>query len=460
MAIFAVCRPFLLSLCFVFTSCAAPSFNQSSQLLQLCQICKCDRRNSAKLVNCSYAKLNDSDLASADLSDTHTLILSNTNLEHVPDLRASQLVTFDLSHNHISDLREIPDGAFRNLRRLRDLNMSHNRLSKISKEMLHGAKGLVNLDMSYNEISMTAADAFAGLTNLATLQLDHNQLEEVPTVFKNNNIDLRQSLQTINLRGNPIRELPEDPFGDLQYLHYLDLSRMKLEYVHPDAFKGLTTGLYELHLNSNKLQTLSVQTIQNLRYLTSLSLYDNPLACNCTLADLASYLEAQPDISIVDLDTTHCSVDGSPNILFISREISMFCTSFPMVEVIVGAVGLAVLITLVVIITYFYRKRHKSTGKHSLSDHANNSTLTVETSFQLTHVQTSAEDKTNTLEVCTRSEHFYSSIKSLQSPVYAYAQVPGGVSGPKTVEPVATYKNVSCPQAQQAANYYLVPSCK
>ncbi|XP_022101142.1 leucine-rich repeat neuronal protein 3-like [Acanthaster planci] len=477
MEIVAVYRLFLLFLCFVFTSCSTPSQDQplvsTSSLVEvettmlpmqkdLCQTCKCDRTNDAKVVNCSSVQLNVADLASADLSDTGTLILSHTNLERFPAVQAPQLVTLDLSHNQISDLSESPVGENRpDLRELEHLDISQNRLSKLTREMLGGAVSLINLDVSHNNINTIDIDTFANLTSLKTLRLDHNQLDEVPSAIKSNYRYLRQELQTLNLRGNPIKELPEDPFGDLKYLHNLDLSRMELKYVHPDAFKGLTTGLHELYLNSNSLQTLSILTIQNLHRLTSLSLYDNPLVCNCTLEDLAKYLEARPNISIVCLKHTNCNVNDSQNIDFKSQDISMFCISpttvgttermssksFPTVEILLGAVGLTVLIAIAIIIIYCYRKRQ--------SDHTNSSSVNAVPSFQLTHVQTSTEDNTK-----TRSEHFYSSVKSLQPPVYAYAQVPGGLSGPKTIEPAATYKNVSSPQRQQPDDSYLMPSCK
>ncbi|XP_038067369.1 chondroadherin-like [Patiria miniata] len=468
----------------VLTAVTQPLVPQAEVLRkQICDICMCSNETGVTTANCRNSNLNELELESAVYGDIHTLNLSHLNLRRVPMVRAPELSVLDLSNNQISDFSRsdsdveplledtpslITNGPFENLGGLRDLDVSFNRLSNLTREMLTDLGNLETLNISHNEIRTTDADAFADLTKLVTLRLNHNLLTEVPSAISNENF--RQTLEDLSLSANPIRALRRDAFSRLIYLHVLDLSRMELDSVHPNAFQGVTAGLQELYLHTNRLQTLSAQTIQGLDDLTMLSLHENPWVCNCTLTKLTRYLETRRNnINVLQLDSTYCTSDDGSKTYFTSQEIDAFCESFPLEKVIPAAIGAVILIIATAIIaTCCCKKRRQLSVQQMSPDHTNRSTINMETSIRQSYFQRSTlspDDNLSSLEASTRSEHIYCSIKSQQPLVYTYADARKPENNLHSADGVE-YQNAVCPknekhpQSPKSDDGYLVPSFK
>lgn len=60
-----------------------------------------------------------------------TFIISNNNISVVPIqlFSLSNLIKLDISHNHISDIEDLP---FHNLMSLNELILDHNKINKVS----------------------------------------------------------------------------------------------------------------------------------------------------------------------------------------------------------------------------------------------------------------------------------------------------------------------------------------
>ena len=80
----------------------------------------------------------------------------------------------DLSHNQIGELWEDPFES--GLGHLRDLNLSGNRLAKISEDLLHNLSSLRSLDLSKNSLDKTDGAWFEGNRELIRLDLSGNPL--------------------------------------------------------------------------------------------------------------------------------------------------------------------------------------------------------------------------------------------------------------------------------------------
>ena len=96
------------------------------------------------------------------------------------------------------------------------LDLSYNNFGKI-RESVFRERNLYNLQkifLHHCGISMVVGRCFEGITNLVEVDLSRNLLNNVPKEA------LRDCgyLMVLNLRGNPIRQVPGDSFLKLQEL--------------------------------------------------------------------------------------------------------------------------------------------------------------------------------------------------------------------------------------------------
>lgn len=126
-----------------------------------------------------------------------------TNLEglqNIPkylSIDPTAIKIIDLSHNHISNLKEKYFEKFKNLE---ELNLSHNKIKQIIDDALEDNKKLRILDLSYNQISKLTRDAFNDLHSLIKLNLSNNML----TNFTNALLHDTQKQIDVMLQGNKI----------------------------------------------------------------------------------------------------------------------------------------------------------------------------------------------------------------------------------------------------------------
>lgn len=131
--------------------------------------------------------------------DLSTNRLTNKGLLSNPLLHATSLESLNLAGNM---LKHVPQHLPRSLK---TLNLQSNLIVYIKKSALSTLKNLEHLGLARNQISKVAPGAFKMLPLLHQLDLCHNSLRKVPR-------ELPQALHAVALTHNRIRSVPSDAF--------------------------------------------------------------------------------------------------------------------------------------------------------------------------------------------------------------------------------------------------------
>ncbi|XP_059535820.1 extracellular matrix protein 2-like [Myotis daubentonii] len=174
-----------------------------------------------------------------------TLYLAENEIAKIPAhtfLGLPNLEWLDLSKNKL-DARGLHPGAFKNLTRLKRLNLDGNQLSTVPAL----PASLQELKLNDNHLQGLQHSSFRGLSKLLTLEVEGNQLHD----------------------GN-ISPLAFRPLGSLLYLR---LDRNRLRTIPP----GLPASLQELHLGANVIEEVTERTLNRSCSLSVLVLSNNRL---------------------------------------------------------------------------------------------------------------------------------------------------------------------------------------
>lgn len=137
-----------------------------------------------------------SELLVLDLSANR---LTNKGLPRDALLKATHLESLNLEGNRLKQVpRHLPLS-------LKTLNLEGNLISSIKKEAFSTLKNLEHLGLARNKISKVVAGAFRELPVLHQLDLCHNSLRQVPR-------QLPQGLHSVALTHNKIQSVPRDAF--------------------------------------------------------------------------------------------------------------------------------------------------------------------------------------------------------------------------------------------------------
>ncbi|XP_022104705.1 chondroadherin-like protein [Acanthaster planci] len=195
-------------------------------------------------------------------------------------------------------LVEIPP-AIRELRVLRELDLSTNRLWYISPGSFEGLDMLESLYLDHNTIDVFDGAAFHGLTSLNKLSLMDTFLAEDPVGWfvdsplrelhlSHNAVPLSSEvrswfdlnktapLEILVLINNEIEKV-EGRFRGMVNLMKLDLGTNKIRKITEESMEGLF-NLKELIMNSNSLELIDKKSFQNMFDLQILSIDENQLA--------------------------------------------------------------------------------------------------------------------------------------------------------------------------------------
>ncbi|XP_074058557.1 extracellular matrix protein 2-like [Macrotis lagotis] len=174
---------------------------------------------------------------------------------------------------------------------LKTLFLAENEISKIPPETFNGVPNLEWLDLSKNKLDNQGLhpDAFKNLTRLKRLNLDGNFLSTIPELpgslqeLKVNDNILRglqrtsfrglTKLLTLEAEGNQLHDGNIYPlaFQPLKNLMYLRLDRNRLRGIP----QGLPASLQELHLDTNHIEEINEHVLNKSRSLSLLVLSNN-----------------------------------------------------------------------------------------------------------------------------------------------------------------------------------------
>jgi Leucine-rich repeat (LRR) protein len=249
------------------------------------------------------------------------------------------LKILSLANNFITRLAP---NTFHGLIRLEDLRLHRNYMRILDQKLFHTLKNLTNLRLNDNEIEEMVFNIFSDLQSLVRLNINGNCLRKFQHYYigniavknKQNQPHIFAALSKLvylHASDNLLEELDSVVLKDLVSLKYLDLSRNRLTSLHEDTFiynnhlidlrlsnnprlviSNNTSfikvkSLKKLHLSNcgiadiskksfeylpnleyirldrNSLKTLKVEVLVGLRHLAQMSVYGNPLECDCSL---------------------------------------------------------------------------------------------------------------------------------------------------------------------------------
>jgi len=250
-----------------------------------------------------YLNLNDIDQIDAnaftDLLNLNYLNLDSNKIASFESIHFNhRLVELSLLFNILSNLSEIDSIS------LKSLNIVSNRLQELSLISLLPA--LEYLDASRNRLITIVSETFLNLKNLKFLNLSYNRLDLASKYAHEISYFKSQSLlETLDLSFNEIKYLDTNmTFKCLASLKALNLSNNKLKVINSFTF-GFLTKLNELNLNSNGLHLLHENWFFNLGGLKMLRLGFNKLDKNAELAGVECLdLEQNRIVSIGEFDFT------------------------------------------------------------------------------------------------------------------------------------------------------------
>ncbi|OUC44535.1 putative leucine Rich repeat-containing domain protein [Trichinella nativa] len=235
-----------------------------------------------------------------------------------------KLETLRLSGNRFTFVQA---GWFDNLPTLRSLALNRNYLTLLTADNFRSLSQLVSLDLSKNRIFRIHDTAFNSLNRLDVLRLSGNTLVSVPRRALH---ALRQ-LRSINLSQNPIFRIQTDDLADLPQLRDVNFSAMqRLRLVDRGAFKNLpnllvvdlhdnpylgyvdrlafvnTPAVSHLFLHNNNLTVLESDVLDALPALQEMSLYGNPIRCDCNVRWLRQRLSKPGTVVYHEADRIVC----------------------------------------------------------------------------------------------------------------------------------------------------------
>ncbi|VDO68330.1 unnamed protein product [Heligmosomoides polygyrus] len=252
----------------------------------------------------------------AELRNLRFVDLSNNNIVHILPQAFTSLPLIDTLLLHHNEIERIDRAAFHRIPRIESLDLSHNFLKNFTCEQLGSVQTVFNLNLAHNR--MAQLDISCILRSLIRLDLGHNYLETVKKnmmdgadklleiVLRDNGILELQSrafsccskLSTIDLSHNHIRTIRKDAFSDQELVHHLDLSHNVLSNLQPgcfgknnilslnvaanelatvptDALKSTSASLAALNLDANRIRSLDSSQFFELRNLTHLTISRN-----------------------------------------------------------------------------------------------------------------------------------------------------------------------------------------
>lgn len=260
------------------------------------------------------------------LSQLRTLSLKGNKLSGLNPQWFVDLTNLDsllLSDNFIL---EIPDGTFDSLSHLTKLSLANNKLRALNKMAFKGMRQLQSLDLSGNRFTEIPSLSLTAFTKLRMLILDKNPIHRLGMLDMRNifitEIHLNNMLDLITVDTDAFYDLE-----DLTVLHLHD--NPKLMYVDPVAFHNVPK-LASLFLHNNSLMALPTQLLSSLPSLATISVYGNPLRCDCNIRWIKQLLTNGQNRSIIfqDSDRLQCDTPTRLNSKFL-KDVPL--TSIPKV---------------------------------------------------------------------------------------------------------------------------------
>ncbi|XP_060556353.1 toll-like receptor 4 [Ruditapes philippinarum] len=247
--------------------------------------------NCKTLVNCSCGN---------DRVYGQVVDCSKRNITEIPQFPKETSVLL-LSRNQI---KSIKDGAFKNLKYLKYLDMSQNELQNLTNGSFHGLEGLCVLKLTGNQIKYTNVtipeSTFRDLNNLIYLEFQQNLDEQFP----------EEMYPSIALSA----------LTELQFLHIDGLNNRPFQVEFQNLSKLSNLSLIGEPYRRCKMKTIEKDMFVNFPFLKSLTVVN----CYTTRVENGSFAELHW-LNSLDLSyNTELTFASLPNITFALRGRTMY----------------------------------------------------------------------------------------------------------------------------------------
>jgi Leucine-rich repeat (LRR) protein len=213
-----------------------------------------------------------------DVGQLSDINLAHNNIWSLPKnllCHLDKLLKLNLSRNHLLELTDLGVEQCSEPLPVQVLDLSHNLIGSVQSQDLAKISGLRKLNLSNNRLTIIGDNVLQSLANLDELNLANNELAALPPAA----FDQSGKLEMLHLQNNTLTLLPAGLFDGLASLKVLNLSRNAIGNHHllsGQAFSGLQ-ALEVLDLSHNKLSKIDASIFRNLKSLRILNLEGNAI---------------------------------------------------------------------------------------------------------------------------------------------------------------------------------------
>jgi Leucine-rich repeat (LRR) protein len=181
----------------------------------------------------------------------------------------NSLMELRIGQNKITNIGNAP----LRLSRLRKLDMSHNNIVDIPRDVFDGVNQLVYLNLSHNNhLAPIPVSIVHSLNKLQTVDFSNTGMKSIfPEMFAKS-----PNLKTIVLRNNKIQELLEGTFSNMRNLTFVDLSFNIISKIQPATFIN-AMNIKQLNLRGNQLTAFMGENFNTGTSLEELDISDNQI---------------------------------------------------------------------------------------------------------------------------------------------------------------------------------------
>ncbi|KAK3103671.1 hypothetical protein FSP39_020896 [Pinctada imbricata] len=241
---------------------------------------------------------------------------------------------------------------------LTSLILSHNQFYSMMGPICNATK-LKHLDLSHNRCSRISTYVFEYQPNLETLWLNDNLIGD-SNLFEHenmNNIFANQSsLKVLNLTSNKFHWIPRDMFWNLRNLRHLRLDKNRLSDWNFTV--GHMNKIEIVNLSMNSILSLSDEGIDLINHCPSqnlrIDLSQNPLQCTCKTQRFVEWMSKNSE-KFLNIDSYRFDCTEKQNLTETKNYLTKQCSSYFSVILACSCLGMAFVCFILVVILYRYR---------------------------------------------------------------------------------------------------------
>ncbi|XP_036414332.1 trophoblast glycoprotein-like [Colossoma macropomum] len=243
------------------------------------------------------------------VKDTHTVRCVSASLSCVPPTLPKNTLSLVIRGDQI---HQIHQNSFSGAENVSTLELTNDGIMELGSHAFSELRVLRRLDLSENRLVLIHPEAFAipgsplQQLSLSGSLYNSTSVTDLITALRWGALS---SLLELDLSGNRLVLLPPGSFSPLPSLRRLSLANNSLVAVYSGTFSGLER-LKELDLRSNAFQAVSSEALRELEKLgqARLLLGQNPYSCSCEAQEFSRWINSSSS-QVGDADKLLC---GSP----------------------------------------------------------------------------------------------------------------------------------------------------